>query len=127
VAAYEADGWEPPAPVARAIVRGPAGTAAVHLPMLIDSGSDVSVMPSAVVQAIGATVAPSPATVGFHSGAEENWDVAHISVEFERYRFAGPFLVSEAGYGIIGRNILNLLTLTLDGPSLTWSSVSPRS
>jgi len=46
--------------------------------------------------------------------------VADVSVEVGPYLFRGPFVVAEADYGILGRNILNLLLLTLDGPRLLW-------
>jgi len=123
---YEAEAWEPPAPIVRATVRGPRGTAALNVPMLIDSGSDVSVVPEVVVQAVGASISPARTPIEFYSGAGESWDEARLSVEFARYRFEGLFLVAEASYGILGRNILNLLTLTLDGPALSWSMGEPR-
>lgn len=119
--AYEAEAWEPPAPIIRATVRGPSGAAASDVPMLIDSGSDVSVVPQVVVGAVGAAVSPSRVPIEFYSGAGEAWDEARLSVEFARYRFEGLFLVGEASYGILGRNVLNLLALTLDGPLLIWS------
>lgn len=121
--AYEAGAWEPPAPIVRATVRGPSGAAAVDVPMLIDSGSDVSVVPQVVVEAVEAAVSPSQVPIEFYSGAGETWDEARLSVEFARYRFEGLFLVGEASYGILGRNVLNLLAVTLDGPllTLTWS------
>jgi len=41
---------------------------------------------------------------------------AELQVEFLRFRFRGRFLLGESEYGVVGRNILNLLVLTLDGP-----------
>ena len=49
------------------------------------------------------------------------FDEADVTVEFHRYRFRGQFLVTDASHGILGRNILNLLVLRLDGPGLSWS------
>lgn len=118
---YEAEAWEPPAPIVRATVRGPWGTTAVDVPMLIDTGSDVSVVPQAVVEAVGAAMSASRVPIEFYGGAGDAWDEAHLSVEFARYRFEGLFLVAESSYGILGRNVLNLLALTFDGPQLTWS------
>lgn len=117
---YEAEAWDPPAPIVRATMRGPLGTTA-DVPMLIDTGSDVSVVPLAVVEALGAAVHPSRVAVQFYSGAEDAWDEANLSVEFAHFRFEGLFLVAESSYGIVGRNVLNLITLTLDGPRLRWS------
>lgn len=117
---YEAGAWDPPAPIVRATVRGPSDAAA-DVPMLIDTGSDVSVVPQAVAEAIGAPVHASRVPVRFFTGAEEGWDAADLSVEFARFRFEGLFLVVESSYGILGRNILNLVRLALDGPRLTWT------
>jgi hypothetical protein len=125
VPAYEAAGWEPPAPVVRATVRGARGTIALEVPMLIDSGADVSVIPDVVARAVGAEMTTSRTPVAFHSGAEEEWEGAQLTLEFDRYRFDGLFLIAEVDYGVIGRNILNLLTLTLDGPRRIWSFESP--
>ena len=46
--AYEAGGFLPPAPVARVVVRGTAGQSQADLPMLIDPGADVSIIPRRV-------------------------------------------------------------------------------
>lgn len=122
---YEAGAWDPPAPIVRATVRD-SSTAIADVPMLIDTGSDVSVVPQAVVEAIGAAVHPSRVPVQFYTGAEEAWEEADLSVEFARFRFEGLFLVVESSYGILGRNILNSLMVTLDGPGLTWSVGADR-
>ncbi len=123
---YEAGAWDPPAPIVRATVRGPSDSAD-DIPMLIDTGSDVSVVPQAVAEAIGAPIHPSRVPVQFYTGAEEAWEEAELSVEFGRFRFEGLFLVVESSYGILGRNVLNLLMLTLDGPHLNWSAGAENS
>lgn len=119
---YEAGAWDPPAPIVRLSVRGPSDTTVADVPMLIDTGSDVSVVPQTVVEAVGAPIHPTRVPIAFYSGVEEAWDEASLSVEFERFRFAGLFLVTPASYGILGRNVVNLLMLVLDGPRLSWSA-----
>ena len=37
-----------------------------------------------------------------------------------QYKFTGTFLVMDSAYGVIGRNILNRLHITYDGPQLNW-------
>jgi predicted aspartyl protease len=120
--AYETDGFEPPAPVARAFVRGPNPGVYRDLPLLIDTGAEVSVIPRLAAEAVGADIRPSGIVLRFYDGSETRLEVADVELEFLRYRFRGSFLVADATYGIVGRNILNLLVLTLDGPSLTWSA-----
>jgi hypothetical protein len=34
--------------------------------------------------------------------------------------FRGQFLLTDGEHGILGRNILNSLAITLDGPAQTW-------
>ena len=57
--AYEAEGFEPPAPVARVSLRNP-GTGATwsDVPFLLDSGADVSLIPQAAVTRLGLTIVP---------------------------------------------------------------------
>lgn len=91
------------------------------VPLLIDTGADISIVPLAVATTVGAVIQPSGVPIQFSTGAETVLDRAELTVEFLRYRFRGSFLVTESSYGIAGRNMLNLLMLTLDGPHLTWS------
>jgi predicted aspartyl protease len=113
---YEVDGFEPPAPVVRVTVSGQP-----NVPMLIDTGADISVVPLQVVEALGIETRPSAAPVQFLDGQQVTCPQADLTVEFLRYRFHGPFLIAESEYGVLGRNILNLLVLKLDGPNLSWS------
>ncbi len=124
---YHVDGWDPPAPIVRATLRGPSGLSSFDVPLLIDTGADVSVVPHSAAEAIGVPVDASATPVEYLSGARELLDRAQLTIEFDRFRFDGVFLVTEAAYGILGRNILNLLLLTLDGPRLTWSVLPSNS
>ena len=38
-------------------------------------------------------------------------------------RFKGDFLVVDQPWGILGRNVLNAVPLTLDGPRLRWDEL----
>ena len=63
----------------------------------------------------------STAAIGFLVGQEIVVDQAQMVLEFMRYRFRGSFLIGDSTHGVIGRNILDALALTLDGPRLEWS------
>lgn len=119
--AYEAGGFDPPVPVVRATVRGPEGTVQNDVPMVIDTGADVSLIPLGVAQAVEAATQPSSAPIRFLEGEPISVPQADLCLEFLGYRFRGPFLLLDSTYGILGRNVLNLMIVTLDGPSLTWS------
>jgi predicted aspartyl protease len=94
----------------------------VDVPLLIDTGADVSVVPRYAAAAVGATVRPGDVALQFFDGSQSVSDVADLRVEILRYRFDGAFVIGDAPYGVLGRNILNLLTLTLDGPRHNWSA-----
>lgn len=122
--AYETVGFQPPAPVIGARVVGPAG-ALTGVPLLLDSGADVSVVPVAAASAVGALIGPPRTAIQFMAGQEILVDQAELAIEFMHYRFRGAFLVVQSDYGVIGRNVLNALVLALDGPRLEWSIAGP--
>jgi len=122
--AYEAT-FSPPAPVARALVRGPGGRFRSNVPLLIDTAADVSLVPAEVARDVGAQVRSADTTIQLLDGGQIDADVADLTLEILRYRFQVQCLVVEAPYGVLGRNILNLLVLSLDGPARTWSLSTP--
>lgn len=117
--AYEGGDVDPPAPVVRARIIGPADSQA-DVPLLIDSGADVSAIPRSAANAVGADIVRSRAAIQLVTGQEIRSDQADVAVEFLRFRFRGTFLVLDSTHGIVGRNILNGLQLTLDGGHLEW-------
>jgi predicted aspartyl protease len=106
--------------VIRGRVIGPEGTRS-NVPLLIDTGADVSVIPLAAANAVGAIISRSTAPIQFLAGQEIVVDQSDLAIEFVRYRFRGSFLVVDSEYGVVGRNVLNALALTLDGTRLEWS------
>jgi hypothetical protein len=82
----------------------------------------VSIVPRHVAEAVAADVAPSDVPLRFFDNSESACEVAALRVEFLRYRFDGPFVIADAAHGVLGRNILNLLVVGLDGPRRTWSA-----
>lgn len=118
---YETEGFDPPAPVIRARVRGPSGVVRSDVPLLIDTGADVSLVPAAIATAVEAVARPSGTPIQLLTGREVLLDQADLAVEFLRYRFRGTFLLVDSSYGVVGRNVLNALALLLDGPRQEWS------
>jgi len=45
---------------------------------------------------------------------------ARLDLLFLGRTFKGRFILTDNEYGILGRNILNHVSILLDGPSLTW-------
>ena len=87
-----------------------------------DTGADVTVLPLRVANAVGAVALPSEVSILLFNARESRLMQAELQVEFLYFRFRGRFLLGESEYGVVGRNILNLLVLTLDGPRQVWSA-----
>jgi hypothetical protein len=125
--AYDGSRFAPPAPVADVVVRHPDhGSSVSDVPMLIDSGADVTLIPKSAIAALGlAGGGQRYQLVAFDGTASESEAVQAIVVFLNR-RFRGQYLVIDTEIGILGRDVLNHLRLSLDGPLLTWEqSPSP--
>ena|SRR5688500_4504057 len=122
MAAYDASAFQPPAPVALVTCRSPITQRVVaEVPMLIDSGADVSLLPRALVTPLIPNVEELPhyEIAGF-DGTTTSASAVQLELEFLRRRFHGQFLLIDSTNGIIGRNVLNAVALILDGPTLSW-------
>lgn len=102
----------PPAPVARVEIRTPDSEMVVMVPMLLDSGSDVTIVPLAAAQSVGATVLPYSVPLQAYDGDWVYRDRARLALRLLSYTFHGDYLVDDVEVGILGRNLLNLLLVT---------------
>lgn len=126
--AYDATQFAPPAPLARVTLRNPdTGTVWSDVPMLLDSGADVTLIPQAAVSQLGVTVVPGLRyeLIGF-DGNISFTPVVRLELIFCRRTFRGRFLLTDQGWGILGRNVLNAVALLFDGPRLMWDEQRPR-
>jgi hypothetical protein len=120
--AYDTTRFEPPAPLARVILRNPdTSTAWSDVPMLLDSGADVTLIPQTAVEMLGVVAVPDRRyeLVGF-GGSTSFASVVRLELIFCRRTFRGQFLLIDQTWGILGRNVLNAVSLLLDGPRLVW-------
>jgi hypothetical protein len=114
--------FAPPAPVAQVTLRHPATAATSSpVPMLIDSGADITLLPQTAVEELGITPEPNCQSelVSF-DGKTSLASAVELALIFEGKIFLGQFLVIEQEVGILGRNVLNAVALTLNGPQHSW-------
>ncbi len=100
------------------------------VPMLLDIGSDVTLVPRAAIERLGAALETDPSIelIGF-DGTRSFAPVVTLEMIFLRRAFRGRSMPVEGEYGILGRDILNQLVLLFDGPRQQWSrafAVEPR-
>jgi hypothetical protein len=119
---YDAHFFNPPAPLARVTLRNSGdGKTVSEVPMLIDSGADVTLIPHQSVTALGASIEPNIGyeVMGF-DGSKSIAQVVSLDLLFLRRTFRGRFLVSNQEWGVVGRDILNHVSVLLDDPRLVW-------
>jgi predicted aspartyl protease len=119
---YDTENFDPPAPVAYVSVRDPeTGASISNIPMLIDTGADITLLPASHVERLG--MKPVPDVVYEIQGFDGEPILARM-VELELIflgrKFSGQFLLIDQPTGILGRNILNVLSIHLDGPHGKW-------
>jgi hypothetical protein len=120
--AYDASRFDPPAPLALVTVKSAErpGVEVRDVPMLLDTGADVSLLPRAHVSPLGPADEKQYELEAF-DGTKSTAPSISAELEFLGKTFRGQFLLIEGWHGILGRNVLNNLSLRFDGPSRTWS------
>jgi hypothetical protein len=119
---YDQQQFDPPAPLARVLFRTPDQAKSISdVAMLIDSGADVSLIPASCADGLGLQ---SEHEETFHlqafDGSSSPAKTVDAEMLFQGRLFHGRFLIMDQEYGVLGRNVLNHLTLLLDGPQLEW-------
>lgn len=118
---YDITLFNPPAPVTNVTVLDPeSGAIASDVPMLIDTGSDVTLFPKGYLRQLGSVAPSGDFKLRAFDGSTSTTQGVHLHLKFLGKTFRGEFLLIDQEYGIIGRDVLNYLSLVFDGPRLTW-------
>ena len=120
--AYDSNLFDPQAPVAVVSVRDPRrGSTVRNVPMLIDSGSDVSLVPRTSFDELNLEIDPNAGyeLEGF-DGRRTMSQVAQLDLIFVEKAFRGKYVIIDSNMGILGRDVLNHVAVLLDGPRLSW-------
>lgn len=120
---YDDHLFSPPAPIARVVLRNSEkGNSIADVPMLIDSGADVTLIPQSFIDILQLELGSDESyeLIGF-DGSKSISMAVYLDLIFLRRTFKGRFLLINQDYGILGRDILNHVSLILDGPQLIWN------
>jgi hypothetical protein len=118
---YDAARFDPPAPLALVTVESEQLGIVIHdVPMLLDTGSDVSLLPLSHVGSLASLDAQKYELEAF-DGTKSTAQAVIVELQFIGKSFRGQFLLIDSWHGVLGRNILNNLSLLFDGPSRKWT------
>ncbi len=112
----------PPAPIANLILRNIETLESIrNVPMLLDTGSEITLLPRICCDEIGVKVSETEylELVGFNNATSFAY-YTRLDLIFLNKRIRGKFLVYDDEEGIIGRDILNKLSIVFDGKNLSW-------
>ena len=119
---YNASHHSPPAPIAQVILHDPeSGVSSSDVFLLIDTGADTTLLPRAAAEQIG--LKPIPGVQfemeGF-DGTRSVAPVVQLDMIFLKKAFRGQYVLIDAEWGVLGRDVLNEFMITLDGPQQEW-------
>ncbi|MBV8856333.1 MAG: hypothetical protein JOZ02_05155 [Acidobacteria bacterium] len=118
---YDSARFTPPAPIAIVTLRNPeSGVVREGVAMLLDTGADVTLLPRGIAGELGLSQSGGGYELEGFGGGSSVAHAVRAEMVFLGLTFRGQFLLAEQDWGIIGRNILNVVSLTYNGPKLLW-------
>jgi len=110
--------YEPPAPVAEVTVyKAGQSVSRVVLSALIDSGADATMLPIAILQTVGARHVETRRMRGV-TGVAQMVDLYAVTIELGNQIVPAIWAIATLDNKmILGRDVLNQLVITLNGPA----------
>jgi hypothetical protein len=114
--------YHPPAPVAQVMLRDMnSGGMTLEIPVLLDTGADVTLLPRLAVQRLGVNpLSKDYELLGF-DGSLTIAQAAELDMVFLNKIYRGRYLLINDDRGILGRDVLGSVALLLHGPRQEWS------
>lgn len=122
---YDEVSFNPPAPVALVTISA-KNRVVSEVPLLIDTGADLTLLPRVAVERLGFDLSGQPESanqyelVGF-DGHRSMTRAVDLDMIFLGRVFRGRYLIINAERGILGRDVLESVSILLDGPGRAWS------
>lgn len=120
------ESFEPPAPTAKITLRNTeTGELIREVLMLLDTGSDISLLPRSSVEALKIEPLRNENFIleGF-DGSQTSAEVFYLQAIFLGKRFTGKYCVIDEEIGIVGRDVLNRVSILFNGLNLTWRQIA---
>src|SRR5262245_36700417 len=110
---------QPPAPFIYVAVIAPGQTTrADRVPMLIDSGADLSVIPQRLIAELNLIKFSNVGVGGFRESLEPG-DTFLVGLQIHDWEIeAVEVIAGDDSYGLPGRDVINQFLIILDGPNL---------
>jgi len=103
----------------------PSFKTVTNVPMLLDSGADLTLIPEMVIADFGQDVRLDKSVeLESFDGRVSQAKSVEIDLIFPGLTFRGNVPLINSPVGVLGRNVLNRFAIFLDGPNLNWKELS---
>lgn len=117
--------YDPPALIAKlALKKIESADRLRDVEVLLDTGSDITLLPKTALDSLDfpPEFGTKISLVAF-DGSVTEYDIYELQIDFMGLRFTGKYCAIDDPIGILGRDVLNKVSLLLDGPNLEWDII----
>ena len=117
--------YDPPAVLAKvALKKVEGGERLRDVKMLVDTGSDITLLPKSDLLKLhfDPDKVETVSLIAFDGSIVQS-ETYFLQIDFLGQRFTGNYCAMDDPVGILGRDVLNKVSIILDGPNLEWDIV----